>query len=69
MNTTAPVKATILIVEDEGLIAADLKEKLEDAGYTVPAIADNANAALVSVERFDLSGADGHPSEGFPGRN
>lgn len=40
----------ILIVEDEGLIALDLKKKLEQAGYTVPAIADNADDALLSVK-------------------
>ena len=38
----------ILIVEDEGLIALDLKKKLEQVGYTVPAIADNAIDALLA---------------------
>ena len=33
----------IMIVEDEGLIAADLQVRLERAGYTVPAIADSAS--------------------------
>jgi two-component system cell cycle sensor histidine kinase/response regulator CckA len=42
----------ILIVEDEGLIALDLKTKLELIGYTVPAIADNADDALTSIERL-----------------
>ena len=45
----------ILIVEDEGLIALDLKKRLELAGYTVPAIADNAADALLEVERLDPS--------------
>ena len=43
----------ILIVEDEGLIALDLKKRLEQAGYTVPAIADNAAGALLSVESLE----------------
>lgn len=42
----------ILIVEDEGLIALDLKKKLEQVGYTVPAIVDNAEDALLSVENL-----------------
>lgn len=36
----------IMIVEDEGLIAADLQGRLERAGYTVPPIADSAEEAL-----------------------
>lgn len=43
---------TILIVEDEGLVAFDLKERLEQIGYMITAIADSAAAALLSVERF-----------------
>jgi two-component system cell cycle sensor histidine kinase/response regulator CckA len=42
----------ILIVEDEGLIALDLKRRLELAGYTVPAVVDNAVDALASVGRL-----------------
>jgi two-component system cell cycle sensor histidine kinase/response regulator CckA len=45
------MNTSILIVEDEGLIALDLKTKLEHAGYTVPLIADNAVDALLGVER------------------
>ncbi|MGD1070748.1 MAG: response regulator [Bryobacteraceae bacterium] len=45
----------ILIVEDEGLIALDLKKKLEQVGYTVPAIADSAASALLSVESLEPS--------------
>ncbi len=44
--------ARILIVEDEALIAVDLRKKLEAAGYRVPAIVDNGADALLSVERF-----------------
>jgi PAS domain S-box-containing protein len=43
------MNAEILIVEDEGLIAMDLRRKLERAGYTVPAIVDNAEDALRSA--------------------
>ena len=42
----------ILIVEDEGLIALDLKKKLEQAGDTVAGIEDNAEDALRSAERL-----------------
>jgi DNA-binding response OmpR family regulator len=46
------MSADILIVEDEGLIALDLKMELERAGFTVAMIADNAAEALLSVERL-----------------
>ena len=42
----------ILIVEDEGLIALDLKMELERAGFTVVMIADNAADALASAEQL-----------------
>jgi len=42
----------IVIVEDEGLIAQDLKRKLEQVGYTVPLIADTAVGALLGVEHL-----------------
>jgi CheY-like chemotaxis protein len=47
--------ARILIVADEGLIALDLKKKLAQAGYFVPAIADNAATALLAVESVEPS--------------
>jgi len=46
------MNAGILIVEDEGLIALDLKSRVERAGFTVLAIDDNAADALLSVERL-----------------
>ncbi len=49
------MNASILIVEDEGLIALDLKKRLEQAGYTVQAIVDNAEEALESAERLEPS--------------
>jgi len=42
---------SVLIVEDEGLIAMDLKRKLEQSGYFVPMIADCAEEAISGVER------------------
>ncbi|HEV8537656.1 MAG TPA: response regulator [Bacteroidota bacterium] len=39
-------KARILIVEDEILIAKDLQKKLEQLGYTVPALASTAKDAV-----------------------
>ena len=42
-------KARILVVEDEGLVAAQIRETLEGLGYDVPAVAaTGANA----IERF-----------------
>lgn len=37
---------SVVIVEDEGLIAADLRGRLEKVGYSVPAMASSAGAAL-----------------------
>jgi PAS domain S-box-containing protein len=42
-------KSRILVVEDEGLVAAQIKETLEGLGYEVPAVAATGAAAL---ERF-----------------
>lgn len=39
-------KHKIVIVEDEGLIAADLEARLKIAGYAVPGTADSAHKAL-----------------------
>jgi DNA-binding response OmpR family regulator len=46
---------SIIIVEDEGLIALELKRRLEQVGYTVGSIADNATDALAEVERLKPS--------------
>jgi two-component system, cell cycle sensor histidine kinase and response regulator CckA len=45
MRRTVELKK-ILIVEDEGLIAMDLKRRLEDYGYSVPDVAQTANDAV-----------------------
>lgn len=63
--------ATILIVEDEAIVALDMQSQLEDMGYSVCGIADNAHDAIASAWKFrpsvilmdivlkgDLSGID-----------
>jgi len=45
-------KASILIVEDEIIIAQDLKANLQQAGYTVHSPADTAKKALEMVRHF-----------------
>jgi two-component system cell cycle sensor histidine kinase/response regulator CckA len=42
----APPKHKIVVVEDEGLIAADLESRLKTAGYSVTGTADSAPQAL-----------------------
>jgi AmiR/NasT family two-component response regulator len=42
----AAAEHKIVIVEDEGLIAADLESRLKSAGYQVPGTADSAQPAL-----------------------
>ena len=44
----------ILIVEDEGLIALDLKKRLEQAGYKVVALADNGEDAILNAGNLKL---------------
>src|SRR5579863_1440851 len=44
-------KRKIVIVEDEGLIAADLQSRLKGAGYSVPGTADTAQQALEVIEK------------------
>ena len=43
------LKHSVVIVEDEGLIAADLQGRLEKVGYRVPAVAGTAAAALEAI--------------------
>jgi len=44
-------KAKIVVIEDEGLIAADLQARLSAAGYTVPGTADSAPQALELIRK------------------
>lgn len=44
------MKTKVVVVEDEALIALDLKSRLERAGYSVPSIADNSDEALRTIE-------------------
>jgi CheY-like chemotaxis protein len=44
--SAVPARRKILIVEDEVLIAMDLRRRLENLGYDVPAIAASADMAL-----------------------
>lgn len=45
-------KTNILVVEDEPLIAMDIRQRLLRLGYNVTAIADSAETALEAVEQF-----------------
>jgi len=44
-------RARIMIVEDEGIIAIDLKRKLEQASYTVTGVAADAEEAFAELHR------------------
>lgn len=45
----------ILIVEDEGIVAKDIKKRLENLGYTVPAIVPSGEEAIrAAKENPDL---------------
>ncbi|QEL20455.1 response regulator [Limnoglobus roseus] len=45
------LKATILIVEDEALIAEDLREQLEQLGHTVVGVVDTADEAIAATRQ------------------
>jgi two-component system, response regulator PdtaR len=49
-------KVSILIVEDEGIVAMELQESLENEGFEVTAVVDNGQEAidLVKTEDIDL---------------
>lgn len=50
-------QATILVVEDESIVAMDLQHRLSDMGYSVPAVAISSSDALVkaAVNQPDLA--------------
>jgi len=56
MQFTDDLKKQILIVEDEGLIAADIQRRLQRLGYAAPSIARTGEEALQIVKSgpFDL---------------
>src|SRR5918997_5561316 len=41
----------LLVVEDEGIVARDLQNKLQRLGYTVPAIASSGEEAIRQAEK------------------
>jgi len=56
MQASDDTNKQILIVEDEGLIAADVQRRLEKLGYRVPAIAESGEEAIECARStpFDL---------------
>jgi DNA-binding LytR/AlgR family response regulator len=44
-------KKTILIVEDEPIIAADIQDRLMDLGYQVTGVIDNGEEALLKIQQ------------------
>jgi ActR/RegA family two-component response regulator len=46
LGDNASGRKQILVVEDEGLIAADLQRRLERLGYSAPSIAHSGEQAL-----------------------
>src|SRR5690242_14728621 len=56
MNGIPKRQKQILVVEDEGIIAADLQDRLERMGFPVPAVATSGRQALQLSRRtpFDL---------------
>ena len=51
---TARAKKNILVVEDDGIIAFEIQDRLERLGYSVPAIAISGNEALRLARSFSF---------------
>lgn len=64
-----PEKKQILVVEDEGIIAADLQSRLRRLGYAAPAVAGSGREALdlARKQSFDLVLMDIHLKGGMDG--
>jgi two-component system, response regulator PdtaR len=45
-------QATILVVEDEGIVAQEIKSRLEKSGYTVCAVAHDGETAVAQAEKM-----------------
>jgi len=43
----------ILVVEDEPLVALELKETLEEAGFEVPATVDSADLVIAAIRKHE----------------
>ena len=69
MQITEDHKKQILIVEDEGLIAADIQKRLQRLGYPAPAIASSGEEAVQRVRStpFDLILMDIRLKDGMDG--
>jgi CheY-like chemotaxis protein len=66
---TEPMSARILIIEDEALVALELRFVLEDLGHEVVGIAADVHQAerLISTHDVDLALVDIHLSDGPTG--
>lgn len=47
-------KADILIVEDEQITMLDIRDMIENLGYSVPAVADSSDEALEALEEHPI---------------
>ena len=45
-------QASILVVEDEGIVAQEIKSRLEKSGYTVCAVAHDGKTAIAQAEKM-----------------
>jgi len=61
-------KSSILVVEDEAIVAMDIEEQLTRMGYLVAGLSSSGKEAIALAEarRPDL---DGYPSERLDGRH